>query len=174
MQRPCSPKTAVYNPKTFILHAASLRQACAHCERFSTAASRRSLGSVSVPVWLVVLSDQLPVSLGGPLPHQLADRTWAHLLVPGLAVPSFEWSGMHRSITSGIIPAFAGLCRSRRQITHALLTLTPLSPACIATCWIPFDLHASSTPPAFVLSQDQTLRIKEFQSSRPLSRARVC
>ncbi|MBP1746348.1 MAG: uncharacterized protein H6Q54_963, partial [Deltaproteobacteria bacterium] len=26
-----------------------------------TAASRRSLGRVSVPVWLVVLSDQLPV-----------------------------------------------------------------------------------------------------------------
>ncbi len=26
-----------------------------------TAASRRSLGRVSVPVWLIVLSDQLPV-----------------------------------------------------------------------------------------------------------------
>ena len=53
--------TAVYNPKAFILHAVSLRQAFAHCGRFSTAASRRSLGSVSVPVRLVVLSDQLPV-----------------------------------------------------------------------------------------------------------------
>ncbi|MEY4820153.1 MAG: hypothetical protein RL200_865, partial [Actinomycetota bacterium] len=28
----------------------------------------------------------------------------------------------------------------------------------IATPWIPFDLHVLSTPPAFVLSQDQTLR----------------
>ncbi len=53
--------TGVYNPKAFIPHAASLRQACAHCGRFSTAASRRSLGSVSVPVWLTILSDQLPV-----------------------------------------------------------------------------------------------------------------
>ena len=53
--------TAVYNPKAFILHAVSLRQAFAHCGRFSTAASRRSLGSVSVPVWLTILSDQLPV-----------------------------------------------------------------------------------------------------------------
>ena len=53
--------TEVYNPKTFVPHAASLRQAFAHCGRFSTAASRRSLGSVSVPVWLVVLSDQLPI-----------------------------------------------------------------------------------------------------------------
>ncbi len=51
----------VYNPKTFVLHAALLRQAFAHCARFLTAASRRSLGRVSVPVWLIVLSDQLPV-----------------------------------------------------------------------------------------------------------------
>ncbi len=53
--------TGVYNPKTFILHAASLRQGCPHCEKFSTAATRRCLDRVSVPVWLVVLSDQLPV-----------------------------------------------------------------------------------------------------------------
>ncbi len=51
----------VYIPKDFIPHAASLRQAFAHCGRFLTAASRRSRGRVSVPVWLVVLSDQLPV-----------------------------------------------------------------------------------------------------------------
>ena len=51
----------VYNPKAFFPHAASLRQAFAHCARFPTAASRRSLGRVSVPVWLIVLSDQLPV-----------------------------------------------------------------------------------------------------------------
>ena len=51
----------VYNPKAFFLHAALLGQACAHCPIFPTAASRRSLGRVSVPVWLVVLSDQLPI-----------------------------------------------------------------------------------------------------------------
>ncbi len=38
--------TEVYNPKTFILHAASLRQAFAHCAIFPTAASRRSLDRV--------------------------------------------------------------------------------------------------------------------------------
>jgi hypothetical protein len=53
--------TELYNPKAFITHAASLRQAFAHCARFPTAASRRSLDRVSVPVWLAVLSDQLPV-----------------------------------------------------------------------------------------------------------------
>ena len=49
----------VYNPKAFILHAALLHQAFAHCGRFLTAASRRSLDRVSVPVWLIILSDQL-------------------------------------------------------------------------------------------------------------------
>ena len=58
---PSSLPKGVYNPKTFIPHAASLRQAFAHCAIFPTAASRRSLGRVSVPVWLIVLSDQLPV-----------------------------------------------------------------------------------------------------------------
>ena len=64
-----SPLTAVYNPKTFIPHAASLRQAFAHCAIFLTAASRRSLARVAVPVWLIVLSDQLPiVALVGSYP----------------------------------------------------------------------------------------------------------
>jgi hypothetical protein len=56
-----SDRKGVYSPKAFFLHAASLRQAFAHCAIFLTAASRRSLGRVSVLMWLVVLSDQLPV-----------------------------------------------------------------------------------------------------------------
>ncbi len=53
------PLTELYNPKAFITHAASLRQGFPHCAIFLTAASRRSLDRVSVPVWLVVLSNQL-------------------------------------------------------------------------------------------------------------------
>ena len=56
-----SPSTVLYDPKAFIAHAAWLRQAFAHCAIFPTAASRRSLDRVSVPVWLIILSDQLPV-----------------------------------------------------------------------------------------------------------------
>ncbi len=33
----------------------------AHCPKFPTAASRRSLDRISVPVWLAILSDQLPI-----------------------------------------------------------------------------------------------------------------
>jgi hypothetical protein len=43
-----------------------------------------------------------------------------------------------------------------------LRTLTPLDIICIATNNIPFDLHVLSTPPAFVLSQNQTLREKRM------------
>ena len=56
-----SQRKEVYNPQTVFPHAALLRQACAHCGRFPTAASRRSLGRVSVPVWLIILSDQLRI-----------------------------------------------------------------------------------------------------------------
>ena len=51
--------TDFYSPKTFFNHAALLRQAFAHCAKFPTAAFRRSLGRISVPVWLIILSDQL-------------------------------------------------------------------------------------------------------------------
>jgi hypothetical protein len=54
-----SPLTGVYDPKAFILHAALLRQAFAHCAKFPTAASRRSLDRVSVPVWPYALSGRL-------------------------------------------------------------------------------------------------------------------
>ncbi len=56
-----SPRKGVYNPKAFIPHAVSLDQGFPHCPRFPTAASRRSLGRISVPMWLVILSDQLPI-----------------------------------------------------------------------------------------------------------------
>ncbi len=49
----------VYNPRAFLPHAVLLRQAFAHCGKFPTAASRRSLDRFSVPVWLLILSDQL-------------------------------------------------------------------------------------------------------------------
>ncbi len=63
----CSPKypssrpKELYDPRAFFTHAALLHQGCPHCARFPTAASRRSLDRVSVPVWLIILSDQLPI-----------------------------------------------------------------------------------------------------------------
>ena len=51
----------LYNPKAFFTHAEWLDQGCPHCPKFTTAASRRSLDRVSVPVWLIILSDQLRI-----------------------------------------------------------------------------------------------------------------
>ena len=41
-----------------------------------------------------------------------------------------------------------------------LRTRSPLDLPVLPTDWISFDLHVLSTPPAFVLSQDQTLQQK--------------
>src|SRR5690606_30660537 len=56
---PSSLATELYDPKTFITHAAFLGQTSVHCRRFPTAASRRSLCRVSVPVWPIALSGRL-------------------------------------------------------------------------------------------------------------------
>ncbi len=56
-----SPLTAVYNPKAFIPHAASLRQAFAHYGKFSTAATRRCPDNISIPVMGAILSHPLNI-----------------------------------------------------------------------------------------------------------------
>ena len=56
-----SPRKGVYNPQAFFPHAVSLRQTFVHCARFPAAASRRSGGRVTVPLWPVVLSHRLLV-----------------------------------------------------------------------------------------------------------------
>ena len=75
-----SPLKVLYNPRAFFTHAVLLDQACAHCPIFPTAASRRSLGRVSVPVWLVVLSDQLRIVA-------LVGRYPANQLIPRRPIP---------------------------------------------------------------------------------------
>ena len=72
LARPYSSlSTELYNPKAFITHAAWLDQGFPHCPRFPTAASRRSLGRVSVPVWLIFLSEQLRI--GALVSHYLTN-----------------------------------------------------------------------------------------------------
>ena len=54
--------TELYEPKPFFTHAVLLHQACAHCGRFPTAASRRSMDRVSVPLWPISLSTRLRIT----------------------------------------------------------------------------------------------------------------
>ena len=56
-----------------------------------------------------------------------------------------------------------------RQVTHALLTRPPLTYQSLGFMISPFDLHVLSTPPAFILSQDQTLMLKVRPASTNLA-----
>ena len=96
--------------------------------------------------------------LGEPLPHQQADRPRAHPEVRGPKIPPFNVQEMPLGITYGIRPPFGGLFPASGQVAHVLLTRSPLDLAKQALLRISFDLHVLSTPPAFVLSQNQTLR----------------
>ena len=93
---------------------------------------------------------------GGPLPRHLADRPRVHQE----AYCYFDFGMIPSLVTCGINSPFGELSPTSRQIAHVLRTRAPLDKICIATNFIPFDLHVLSTPPAFVLSQNQTLRGK--------------
>ena len=61
----------------------------------------------------------------------------------------------------GISSRFQLLSPTLGQVTHVLLTRSPLSLQVVtpkgSDKQAPFDLHVLGAPPAFVLSQDQTL-----------------
>ena len=119
-----SPKTEVYNPKTVIPHAALLHQAFAHCAISLTAASRRSLGRVSVPMWPFNLSVRLPIVdlVSRYLTNYLIGRESISQRIAPLVTESCG------SVTlCGINVRFQTVFHSERQVTHALLTRPPLA-----------------------------------------------
>ncbi len=124
---------AVYNPKAFVLHAEWLDQAFAHCPKFPTAASRRSLGRVSVPVWLVVLSDQLQitglVSLY-PTNHLICHRplqTREVLRSPAFILRSY-------AVLIRLSPGYPPRLGTFRCITHPFAARRQVTPRCRSTC----------------------------------------
>ena len=158
----CSLTKEVYNPKAFFLHAALLGQACAHCPIFPTAASRRSLGRISVPMWPVTLSGRLPVN--ALVGHHPANKLIGRDPIPCRKKHFPPHHAVGRSIRyyhpfPGAIPVHrAGWSR----ITHPFATLTPTA----RPPGIPFDLHVLSTPPAFILSQNRTLHKKHCRKPK--------
>ena len=142
--------------RAFFLHAGWLVQALAHCPIFLTAASRRSLVRVSVPVWGTFLSEPLDiVALVGRYPaNQLMSRMPILYRLTTLPKPPCGDIGLW-----GINPDFSGLSPCKGQVAYALLTRAPVSGS--ITTPLPLDLHVLSLPLAFILSQDQTLRCIE-------------
>ena len=112
------------NLPAFIVHAASLRQGFPHCGIFLAAASRRSLGRISVPMCPSNLSVRVPVIamvvrytaiqlMGrGPLPRRGRSPFPPRPPAPGTS--------------SGITLHFCRLSPSGGCVTHALLTSPPL------------------------------------------------
>src|SRR3954453_10824692 len=116
----------VYNPKAVIPHAALLDQASAHCPIFPTAASRRSLGRVSVPVWPVTLSGRLPVkALVGHYP--------TNKLIGREHIPHRKKPFHHTPCRTQSHPVLATLAGSYPRVEGRLLT-----------CYSP--VRRSSTP----------------------------
>ncbi len=120
-----SLRKGFYDPKAFIIHAAWLHQAFAHCAIFPTAATRRCLDRVSVPVWPINLSVRLPiVALVGCYPANklmggglISRRRREAPFLAGTKVPA---------TVRGISGRFQPLSPSGRQIIHLLLTRSPL------------------------------------------------
>jgi hypothetical protein len=69
-------------------------------------------------------------------------------IAPFVQPPLTSWTSW------GISSPFELLSPASGQVTNALLTRSPLSTISSPS----FDLHVLGTPPAFILSQDQTLR----------------
>jgi hypothetical protein len=84
--------------------------------------------------------------LGRPLPHQLPNPTRANPSAINLST----------KVRIRYYSQFPEAIPNRGACSHALLTRPPLVPK------DPFDLHVLGLPPAFILSQDQTLKLKAY------------
>ena len=94
--------------------------------------------------------------LGRPSPHQQADRPRAH-------PPPKQYLSRARHATDPEYPVLATLsCGYPEEGGRLLTCYSPVRHSSRTSKLVPspFDLHVLSTPPAFVLSQDQTLQTK--------------
>ena len=103
-------------------------------------------------MWPINLSVRLPIValVGRYLTNQLIGREAISKRIAPFPSARCRAVGL-----CGISSRFQLLSPSLRQVPHALLTRPPLS--CPKTA--SFDLHVLGAPPAFVLSQDQTLNL---------------
>src|SRR4029078_5262051 len=149
----------VFTPEKFVPIERSLRPEGLHPPRGVASSGLRPLRTIpycclpqesgpclSPSVAVRPLRPATDRSLGRPLPHQLANRTRAPLQAAGLAVPGFDRQ-CDPTMSCGISTSFPVLFPTRRQITHALLTRSPLYSELP-----PFarDLHVLGTPPALI------------------------
>ena len=125
-------------------------------------------------MWPFILSDRLLIAalVSRYLTNQLIRREPIFQRIAPL-IPKRCRLG----ILCGISSRFQLLSPSERQVAHALLTRSPLSHLGFLTeiskLRASFDLHVLGTPPAFVLSQDQTLKYGILAASPQLKPIRA-
>ena len=99
--------------------------------------------------------------LGGPLPHQLPNGTRAHPypinLLPLWDAPSWSYAVL-AVVSNCYSPGMGRLLTRYSPVRHSL------NPEGLSS----FDLHVLSIPPAFILSQNQTLKFNCLKSSLSL------
>ncbi len=90
-------------------------------------------------------------SLGRPLPHQQTNPTQANLIARAFKKRPSLFHGTYAVLAtvSGSYPPLRGIFL---RVTHPSATLL------VSEETFAFDLHVLSIPPAFNLSQDQTLQ----------------
>ena len=95
--------------------------------------------------------------LGGPLPHQLANQTRVHLVPPEFFTPYHAVLCAYAvlAVVSNCYPPVQGRLPTRYSPVRHSVTMVFLPKDSVQGA--SFDLHVLSTPPAFILSQDQTL-----------------
>ena len=103
--------------------------------------------------------------LGGPLPHQLANQTQAHLspinLWPQGDVSPWRYEVL--IIVSNGYPSVRGRLPTRYSPVRRFPSLKSSEESVRE---FSLDLHVLGTPPAFILSQDQTLNEMVYLSFR--------
>lgn len=104
----------------------------------------------SVPVWPVTLSGRLPVE--ALVSRYLTNQLIGHeLLLPRIAAFNLSDYGVLGSVSERYPPRQD----SSSCFTH--LSATPYTTPCYHFMAPSFNLHVLRTPPALILSQDQTL-----------------
>ena len=127
--------TAIYDPKAFIPHAASLRQTFVHCAIFLVAAIRRCMNRVAVSLWGITLSR--PLAVIALVSHYLTNKLIAGRLIPRRAVtpfPTFMLLNVAHTVLAHLSMGYS-LPRGRfLPVTHPSAMLDHK--------WSAFDLHA--------------------------------
>ena len=98
--------------------------------------------------------------LGRPLPHQLTNQTRAHPVPPefSLLYHAIQQDYAVLAAISGCCPPVQGRLPTRYSpVRHSVTNIVLPKDSVISAS---FDLHVLGTPPAFILSQDQTLMFK--------------